>query len=209
MRTDHLEERRRFISEAFHSLNQPLTGLHCGLEIAVQKPRSEDEYRQRIGEGIENAGTVLRLVRALRQLVEATDRGERFGTVGLSMLLSQLKSELEVVAETAAVGLEVECECDAQVQGDPGKLMAALGGLAAMEMEGCDPGARVKIIAKPAKRQVVLSITADGTRKSPPDGPAAKLEEIRRHAAFSYLWTVGGDFEVLPAGIKIKLAATK
>jgi hypothetical protein len=70
------EQRRRFISEAFHSFHQPLTGLHCGLEIALQKPRTDEEYRGRIADALQNASAILKLNAALRQLVDATDPGE-------------------------------------------------------------------------------------------------------------------------------------
>jgi hypothetical protein len=37
------ETRREYLSEAFHSLSQPLTALQCGLELAVAVRRSEKE----------------------------------------------------------------------------------------------------------------------------------------------------------------------
>ncbi|HVZ19067.1 MAG TPA: hypothetical protein VG897_18260, partial [Terriglobales bacterium] len=80
MTPDHLEQRRRMLSDAFHTLNQPITGLHCGLEIALQKPRNEADYRQRISDGIQNAGAIVKYLKAIRQLVDAADPGERFGT---------------------------------------------------------------------------------------------------------------------------------
>lgn len=209
MKEDHIEQRRRFISDAFHTLNQPLTGLHCGLEIALQKPRSEGEYRQRISDGIENAGAILTLVRAVRQLVDAADPGERLGTVSLSLLLTQMKSELEVVSETTHVDVKVECKDDVWVMADPGKLLASLGGLAASEMEAYEPGAMVKIAVKPGKKCVGISLIGKGTRKMMAAGggqsTAEKAADIRRNAAFSYLWTVGGDCEVMAEGLKIKL----
>ncbi len=187
---DHVEERRKFISDAFHTLNQPLTGLHCGLEIAVQKPRTEGEYRKRIGDGIANAGEILKLVRAVRQLVEASDPGERFGTVNLAIVLSQLRNELEVVAEATKVGLVIECPESVQVKADPGKLMAALGGLIAEEMETAKTGVLVAVSLK--KKMVVLTVTTSRRVSQDVDG---KMEEIRRNAAVSYLWAIGAECE--------------
>lgn len=208
MKVDHLDQRRQFVSDAFHSLNQPLTGLHCGLEIALQKPRTDGEYRQRIGEGIENAGAILALVRAVRQLVESSDPGERFGTVSLSLLLSQLKNELEVISETTRVAFVVECPDDVGLMADPGKLMATLGGLIAGEMEGCESGAQIEVKAKTSKKHVVLTVEGTGQRKNASaeaDDKAGKVVEIRKNAAYSYLWTVGGDFELTAKGLRIKL----
>lgn len=207
MKTDHLEERRKFISDAFHTLNQPLTGLHCGLEIALQRPRSEGEYRQRIGDGLENAGAILQLVRAVRQLVDAADPGERFGTVEVPVLLSQLKSELEVVAEATRVGVTIEESVDVKVSADPGKLLAALGGLVAGELGSYEAGGSVRIATVARKKWLELTLSSKGTKKAAPIPVEAseKLAEIRRNAACCYVWTLGGDLETVRDGWKIKL----
>ena len=197
---DHIEERRKFISDAFHTLNQPLTGLHCGLEIALQKPRTEGEYRKRIEDGITNASEILKLVRAVRQLVDAADLGERFGTLDLAMLLSQLRSELEVVAEVRKVELVVEYPEGLRVKADPGKLMAALGGLIAGEIEACE--AEVRVVAKVDMNLARLVVRSSKRVSEHGDG---KMEEIRRNAAVSYLWAIGGGCERDGGEIRITL----
>jgi signal transduction histidine kinase len=207
MKLDYVEMRRKFLSDAFHTLNQPLTGLHCGLEIALQKPRNEEDYRRRIGDGIENAGVILALVRAVRQLVEASDPGECFGTLGLGVLLSQMKSELEVIAETTRVGVSIGDADGVKVAADPGKLLAALGGLAASEMEAYGSGGMVEIAVRPNGTRLVVAVEGTGVRspEAEPKSTAEKLTEIRRHAAISYLWTIGGDCELTSTGMLIEL----
>jgi two-component system heavy metal sensor histidine kinase CusS len=207
MMLDHQEMRRKFISDAFHTLNQPLTGLHCGLEIALQKPRSEDEYRRRIGDGIEHAGIVFALIRAIRQLVDASDPGECFGSLGLGVLLSQMKSELEVVAETTHVSVTIGDSDGVNVAADPGKLLSSLGGLAASEMEAYGSGGMVEIAVRPNGKQVLVAVEGKGVRraKAEPESTTEKLAEIRRHAAISYLWTIGGDCEITSTGMRIEL----
>ena len=205
MKNDHVEERRRFISDAFHTLNQPLTGLHCGLEIALQKPRSEGEYRKRISDGVEHAGKVLELIRALRQLVDAADPGERFGTVSLGIVLAQVKSELEVLAEATGVALNLQTESSAQVKADPGKLVAALGGLIASEMELVERGGELKVSLLPTKKSIMLRISG-ATKRLQPDGES-KIAEIRRSAAVSYLWTINCGVASSSDGLAIMLPA--
>ena len=211
MKSNQVEQRRKMLSDAFHTLNQPLTGLHCGLEIALQKSRSEAEYRQRISSGLENAGAILQLIKAIRQLVDAADPGERFGTVNVSMLMAQLKSELEVVAEAAQVRLEIHDAAEATLSADPGKLISALGTLAAAEIERRKPGAVVEIETAIRKKWLDLSLRAEGLRKPAPIGITEKLAEIRRNAAHCYLWTLDAKLKVidddrwtisLPFGIK-------
>jgi len=207
VKTDHLQERRKFISDAFHTLNQPLTGLHCGLEIALQRPRSEGEYRQRIGDGIENAGAILQLMRAVRQLVDAADPGERFGTVDVPVLLSQLKSELEVVAEATRVSVTIDESVDVKISADPGKLLSALGGLAAGELGSYEAGSSVRVAAVVRKKSLELTLSGKGTKKAErvPVEASEKLAEIRRNAACCYVWTLGGDLETVRDGWKLEL----
>jgi len=208
--SSQIELRRKFLSDAFHTLNQPLTGLHCGLEIALQKPRGVGEYRQRIADGVENAGVILRLMRAVRDLVEATDPGERYGTVSLGLLLSQLQSELEVVAATTRVGLEIDSDITAPVLADPGKLLTALGGLIAAKMESHQPGGAVAVRAEVDVKRVVLAVRGTGGHKSQEIGDGSHgLAEIRRNAAWSYLWTLGAECEETEDGMVIRMPLKK
>jgi two-component system sensor histidine kinase TctE len=205
----YTELRRKFISDAFHTLNQPLTSLHCGLEISLQRPRSEGEYRKRIGDSIERAGSILALVKGLRELVEADDPGERFGTVSLGLLFSQLKSELEVLAEAARVGLEISGEVNANVAADPGKLLAALGGLVAAEIESLEPGGRVTMKVRCRDGEVLLKLVETGPRKQrDPEKPKEvdeRLTDLRVNTAYCYIWTLGGQCETTDQGTKITL----
>jgi len=207
VKEDHVEERRRMISDAFHTLNQPLTGLHCGLEIVLQKPRNDGEYRQRIGEGIEHAGQILQLVRAIRALVDAADPGERFGTVDLSSVLSQVKNEVDLVAEARQVALEVSSHPGVRVNADPGKMTAALGGLVAAQIDVSHAGTPVRLVSKTGKKAAVLTVRGSSDLYTPEAN--GKVDEIRHNAACSYLWTIGGKFERLSDGIKITLPVAK
>ena len=204
--SNHLEERRRMISEAFHTLNQPLTGLHCGLEIALQKPRTEGEYRTRIATGLEHAGVILQLVRAIRQLVEADDPGERFGTVDLVAVLAQLRGELDVVSEALQVPLTVNCEASRKVMADPGKLVAALGTFADERMRMTKPGAQVEINVNLTGDRVMLTMGNTASRVKTDDHQFdRKLSEIRCDAARCYIWTIGGEVESSDGKLSITL----
>ena len=202
---EHLEERRKMISDAFHSLNQPLTGLHCGLELALQKPRTDEEYRLRIGNGLENAGVILQLIRAVRLLVDAADPGERFGTVDLALVLSQLKGELEVVGEALQVEVSVHGDASCRVLADPTKLLAALGTLADEQIRSADRGSRVQIEARSQDHNVVVTIRNSTVCANAEEGLARKLSEIRCNAACCYLWSVEAEVEITGGGLIITL----
>src|SRR4051794_19974156 len=98
-RCQRILQRRKALSEAFHTFHQPLTSLHCGLELALLKNRSEEDYRRRIEEALESAGRIFELNKALRELVDSEDPGERCGTVAFAPVFAQVLQEVRSVTD--------------------------------------------------------------------------------------------------------------
>jgi signal transduction histidine kinase len=195
-------ERRKAISEAFHSFHQPLTSLHCGLELALSKPRTEGEYRKRIEDALVSAGQVLRLNKALRELVDATDPGERFGTVALDPMIAQLREEAGMVAGAAGVTLDFNGSYNAQVAGDPMKLLLMLGNLVSGLISRTTAAGRVTVQGDIQGSLIEVRIITDAMMAVFPDPSDMehKLREIRVDAARSYFATIGGTCSALENG---------
>jgi signal transduction histidine kinase len=203
-----IEGRRGYVSEAFHSLNQPLTALHCGLELCLMKERSGEEYRQRIEDAIGNAGTVLQLSKAVRELVEAADPGEDLQKVELNQVLTALMEELAVLGEASMVAVKLGCPEGLAVAADPGKLARHMGNLASIGMHMLAPNGQIQIDACSEGDDVVIAITANGMdRDTVEDGLQKKLDAIRIDAASSYAWSLGGEFCKAPSSFTIRLPA--
>jgi len=200
-------ERRRAVSEAFHSFHQPLTSLHCGLELALSKPRTEGEYRKRMEDALVNAGQILRLNKALRELVDATDPGERFGTVALDPLMAQLREETSLVGGAAGVALEYTGPFDVQVTADPMKLLLTLGNLVSGLVSRTTSGGEVKVQGNYQYGHIEITITTDAFVGSLPDPSDIenKLREIRIDAARTYFETIGGTCSLKDTGYNIAL----
>lgn len=206
--TKQIESRREFISEAFHTFNQPLTAMHCGLELCLLKERSEEEYRQRIEDALAHAGTVLQLSKAVRELAEAADPGEDLQNVELQPVLSALGEDLAVIAEAAVVALKLTCSNDVVVRADPGKLARHIGNLASILMRALEPGGNVGICAEREGKDILIVLSGVGRQRLPvEDGVQTKLDGIRVDAASSYLWTLGGDFHKDRSSFTIRLQA--
>jgi len=206
--TKQLESRRQFLSEAFHSFHQPLTALHCGLELSLLKQRSEQEYRQRIAEALQHAGTVLQLNKALRELAEATDPGENIGRIELRPVLTQLADELALVADAAQVLLKFNCPEELFVSADAEKFSRHIGTLANLIISDLEPESTCVFQGHRDERGIVVELLGEGIhRKNVEDGPEHKLRSIRTDAACSYVWTIGGDLMSTPSGFRITLPA--
>jgi hypothetical protein len=203
--TNQIVERRRAVSEAFHSFHQPLTSLHCGLELALSKPRNEGEYRKRIEDALVNAGQILRLNKALRELVDAPDPGERFGTVAFDPLIAQLREEIALVADAAGVSVEFAGDYHAQVAADPMKLIMMLGNLFSGQVSRTAIGGTVKITGEMSPGVVTLFVQSSHLRDVAPNPSDmdVKLREIRLDAARTYIEVIGGTFSMLENGVEI------
>lgn len=69
------EAQKRFISNASHELSTPLTSLSSQLQVALQRDRSEHEYRQVLTSVHEDVLQMRRLTRSLLDLAKANAGG--------------------------------------------------------------------------------------------------------------------------------------
>jgi signal transduction histidine kinase len=192
-----VERRRQFVSNAFHTLNQPLTGLHCGLEITLAKPRRTEEYWKRAVDSLSQASEIMALIRAIRELADSADPGERFGTVSVCSLLAQLKNDLEVLSETQQGTVAIECPTELRLLADPAKFMRCVGVLLTNRIERLEPGWKLSIAVQRAADTVGIDIKSEGQLRprdsEQPPTLEEKVSEIHRDAALSYIWTLGGE----------------
>jgi hypothetical protein len=203
----HVEDRRSFVSEAFHSFHQPLTALHCGLELSLLKERDEADYRQRLQDALTSAGAILELNKAMRELVEATDPGENFGRVELKPLLAKLAEDLSYSAEPGLVALRMACPEQVFVAADADKFARNLGNLGMVLLRSADLGAALHLKAHCDETTVLLKLSMEGARRESADRNLQyRLDQMRVDAACSYAWTIGGEFKKTKKGFAIGLS---
>jgi signal transduction histidine kinase len=199
------DRRREYLSEAFHSLSQPLTALQCGLELAVAVPRSQKEYERRIGEGLQSTGSLREMMSALRELVEAEDPGEDAREIELRELLSSLGDSLQKLALLYESELEVQSPEQITFCASQEKLSRLLLFLAE-QVVGRQGKLRVK--AEGVDRKVKIRIETDGTKvKKEAEGRTwrDRVREMRMNAADNYIATLGGVLRASEAGYEIEL----
>ena len=101
---DPLLKGRSPLAHLLHALNQPLTGLQCSLELAVASPRTSEQYRDTLRDGLELTARMRILVEAIRELAEAeSPEPEVIEILSLGSLLRQTVEDLLPVAETKRV----------------------------------------------------------------------------------------------------------
>jgi len=66
-----VHERERVIAELFHELTQPLTTLHCCLELSLKKVPRSAKSRRDLQIALQQAENIAKLIGELRELLEA------------------------------------------------------------------------------------------------------------------------------------------
>jgi signal transduction histidine kinase len=72
-RSRNTSTERSVLSQLLHGLNQPLTGLQCAMEVALAAPRTVEQYREGLRQGLELTERMRALVEALREVADFYD----------------------------------------------------------------------------------------------------------------------------------------
>lgn len=182
--------RRHYLSEAFHSLAQPITAVHCGLEIAIAKPRSIDEYRTRIEEALQITEGFRELTAALRELVEAEHLGTDVEVLDLPTFLVEVHETLDPIAHLLDASLSFRSAAKVNVTASRVKLLRVIVFLSEQLLTQRE---QLTFETKRMQNTVELSITGGiSEEEHAATGWHESVRRIRTFAAENYLCTVGG-----------------
>jgi len=114
------EQLKRFTADASHELRTPLTAMRTVGEVALQQPRSAEEYRETIGSMLEDSNRLANLVDTLLTLSRA-DAGQILlhpFELTLISLARESAALLEVLAEEKDQSISVTGDESVHVLGD-------------------------------------------------------------------------------------------
>jgi signal transduction histidine kinase len=195
-----LDLRRSFLSEIFHSLSQPLTALHCSLELALRRDHTLDELRASVQSALEDAERLRQRLLLLRALSDASDPGDLSQPLELTELLRELQEEMLPLFESAGKRLELESDGGPiLVRGNRARLMRALFCFLEYLFRYSPEGAVFSIRACCGQgRQAKIQIEAASCLPLAPSGDGAayscEIEMARRSFR-----AAGGEFASLSA----------
>ena len=158
------EGQRRFVADAAHEMQTPLTVIKGTIEVALHQRRTLDEYRDVL---VTNLGQVERLSNLTRSLLTlAQFSGEHppvtLAPLALEPLLQDLVKELTVLAEDRSVRLTLETEPVPLVSGDAGRLTQLLVNLLDNALVHTLPGGMVTLRLRAENGQVVVEVEDTG-----------------------------------------------
>lgn len=163
------EGQRLFVADAAHEMQTPLTVIKGTIEVALQKSRSADEYRDAL---VTNLGQVERLSTLTRSLLTlAQFAGDRppvkLVPLPLEPLMQELVKELTVLAEDRKVRLTLEAHPVPLVLGDNGRLTQLLINLLDNALAHTPPEGTVTLRLRPESKQVVMAVEDTGPGIAP------------------------------------------
>lgn len=141
------ESQRRFTDYAAHEMKTPLTVMQGNLEVALQRPRSADEYRDVVVSNLTQVQRLIVLTRSLLTLARFAADQPPMEVVPLALepLLRELIDDLTPVAEDRRIRLVLEKESVRPVLGDAERLKQVFINLLDNALRYTDPGGTVTI----------------------------------------------------------------
>ncbi len=163
------EGQRRFIDDATHEMQTPLTVIKGTIEVALQKSRTADEYRDAL---VTNLGQVERLTTLTRSLLTlAQFAGNRppvtLIPLALERVVETLVKELSLLAEDRKIRLTLEAQPVPLVLGDEGRLTQLLVNLLDNALTHTPAEGKVTVRLKHEDGQVKIEVEDTGAGIAP------------------------------------------
>ncbi len=98
---DQRSSEAAFLSEVFHDLSQPLTALHCTLDLALQQDRTVVQLRASVQSALDNAERLRQRLLLIRALKDANDPGEFAELIDVSALLRELAEDMSPLFDSS------------------------------------------------------------------------------------------------------------
>ena len=100
---------RAFVSEIFHNLSQPLTALHCSLDLALRRGSSLEQLRTDVQAALEATEHLRQRLLQLRELNDALDPGDTSLT-DLAEFLRRFCDDMQPLFDSGGQRFELQVE---------------------------------------------------------------------------------------------------
>jgi two-component system heavy metal sensor histidine kinase CusS len=162
---------QRFVANAAHELRSPLTAVRTSAEVALGRDRSPQEYRELLGELVEQAEGLGALINRLLVLAEG-DAGQLRGggeVVPLARLAERAAEMFRGVAEHRGVTLRTAVAAPAPVLGEAAHLRQVVNNLIDNALKFTPAGGSVGVEVTAEGGAAVLRVSDTGPGIPPAD----------------------------------------
>jgi phosphoglycerate-specific signal transduction histidine kinase len=136
---------RECLAALAHRLAQPMTALRGGMELGLMGKRSMEDYRSLLEQSLQLADSMAQLIVSLRELAESTAPGGPTQSVLLEAAATETLAEMEGLAQSRDLHLQLHTEGEARVWANPERLREALLGLLAWVIQNSAGGGPIAV----------------------------------------------------------------
>jgi K+-sensing histidine kinase KdpD len=166
MSPDFRNEDRKLLSDLFHALNQPLTSLHCCLELCVQPSNQLGRHlRRNLELALRQAQSVVLITKGIRELVSPLPVDVAHEAINLEDCLRETAADLELLAAAGKKRFKVTVHASCPVSIACHSLREALFRLIDFAIRHARAGTSIKLAVEQTGESAVLTILFAGHRR--------------------------------------------
>jgi two-component system, OmpR family, heavy metal sensor histidine kinase CusS len=138
----------QFSADMAHALRNPINNLRGEAEVALQRCRSPQEYQQVLASSLEELDRLSRMIDSLLFIARADDPGAALKRTQFLVRqeMDAVKEFYEALASDSRV--QVHCEGDATITGDPMLVRRAISNLLSNALKHTPEQGRVDLVAR-------------------------------------------------------------
>jgi two-component system heavy metal sensor histidine kinase CusS len=154
----------RFSADIAHELRTPVSNIRGLAEVALGRPRTQEEYHETIASCLEECERLARLIDSLLFLARADNPQTRIARerVDLVQELAAVHDYYEAAAEEAGIQLKVEVACPVVANLDRILVQRAVGNVVANALAHTPVGGTVTLVARTEANAVVVEVSDTG-----------------------------------------------
>jgi heavy metal sensor kinase len=118
-----------FTADAAHELRTPLSAIKCRIEVALNQPRSAEEYGEALSDVLAGTDRLTRMVNDLLFLARIDAEQYPMEPVRMAGLLDENREIFGILAEQRGIGLRFDTPADCALKGNAALLRRLIGNL--------------------------------------------------------------------------------
>jgi signal transduction histidine kinase len=177
--------RHDVLGELVHSLSQPLTGLRCSLELAIDEDAAQSH--ETVAAALEQTERVIGVVKLMQEFLDFEPIKAGAQPVPFAPAARQVLEDLSGLAEARQVRLHIKGTCRAAIPISQSKLLLALQYLIGAVIEAQPPNSAIRFMLQDRGSASLLTVyplpalrrKADGEMQPKSDLVVATMGRVR------------------------------
>lgn len=155
---------KQFSTDVSHELRTPLTAIRGQLEVALFAANTVDQYREAIGNALQDVERLSHTIRALLLLSQA-ESGQlalQWTALNLSQLITDIVEQFQIPAEDAGVSMTANLQPDVFVRADRVQMERLISNLLSNGIKYTPAGGAIQISAAQEEEHVQIVVSDTG-----------------------------------------------